>query len=136
MDTRNDTQRNHLRYSPPKRTTRTPEAKVKAQVDAYLKKIGAINIRTNAGSWSDDNGNTIMGAKAGTSDHTCCLPGGAFCAIEDKAEKGRQSDPQKKYQARVEAMGGIYILARSASDVRAALIALYGETVVKGWEKR
>lgn len=136
MDTRNDTQRNHLRYSPPKRTTRTPEAKVKAQVDAYLKKIGAINIRTNAGSWKDDSGNVIMGAKAGTSDHTCCLPGGAFCAIEDKAAHGRLSDAQKRYRERVEAMGGIYIEARSAADVRAALVAIYGEATVKGWEKQ
>lgn len=132
-DTRNETQRNHLRYSPPKRKGPTPEAKVSAAIDRYLKKIRAINIRTNAGSWSDDNGHTIMGAKAGTSDKTCCLPGGVFCAIEAKATT-QQTEAQAKYQARVEALGGLYILARSAADVRAALIEHFGEAQVVLWE--
>lgn len=131
----NDTQRNHARYVPPKRKGPTPEAKVSAAVDKYLKKIGVINIRTNAGAWSDDSGNVIMGAKAGTSDKTCCIAG-RFVAVECKAEKGKQSEAQAKYQARVEALGGLYILARSAADVRTALVATFGEATVNGWEAR
>lgn len=125
-----------IRRPPTKKKTKTPEAKVKGQVDRYLKKIGALNIRTNAGSWEDDQGNVIMGAKAGTSDHTCCLPNGRFCAIEDKAEKGKQSEAQQKYQARVEALGGLYILARSSADVRAALVEAFGEVIVVTWEQK
>lgn len=133
MDTRNQTQRDHLRYSPPKRKGPTPEAKVSAAIDRYLKKIRVINIRTNAGFWQDEQGNTIMGAKAGTADKHCCLPGGHFCAIEAKAGT-KQSEAQAKYQARVEALGGLYILAHSAAEVRAALVARFGEAQVKAWE--
>lgn len=119
-----------------KRSGRTPEAKVKTEIDAYLKKIGAINIRTNAGSWQDETGHWIMGAKAGTADHTVCLPGSlsggraCFAAVEDKSAKGVLSEAQKRYKARVESLGGIYIEARSVEDVRAALIAEFGEQAV------
>lgn len=131
----NDTQRNHARYTPPKRKGPTPEAKVSAAIDRYLKKLGVINIRTNAGAWQDDQGNVIMGAKAGTSDKTCCIAG-RFVAVECKAEKGKQSEAQARYQARVEALGGLYILARSATDVRAALVQAFGESTIKSWEAR
>lgn len=134
MSERNETQRNHLRYNPPKRKGPTPEAKVSATVDRYLKKIRAINLRTNAGFWQDDKGNTIMGVKAGTADKHCCLPGGFFVAIECKATTN-QTEAQEKYQARVEALGGLYILARSAADVRAALVVRFGESTVRQWEQ-
>lgn len=121
------------RHDPPKRKGKTPESKVSAAVDRYLKKIRVINIRTNAGSWADDQGNVIMGAKAGTSDKTCCIAG-VFVAIETKSDKGKQSEAQEKYQARVERLGGLYILARSAADVQAALVARFGAATVKSWE--
>lgn len=121
--------------TPKKRTGKTPEAKVAAQIDAYLKKLGAINIRTNAGAWKGDDGNFIQGAKAGTSDKTVCLPGGAFCAVECKAGKNGLSEAQERYQARVERLGGLYIVARSAADVRVALVERFGEQAVKEWEK-
>lgn len=124
-----------LNRAKPKRGP-TPEAKVSAACDRYLKKIGAITIRTNAGAWQDEQGNVIMGAKAGTSDKTVCLPGGAFCAVECKAGRNGLSDAQKRYQVRVEALGGIYIVARSAADLRGALITLYGAAVVEGWEAK
>jgi hypothetical protein len=112
----------------------TPEAKVSTAVDAYLKKIRAINIRTNAGVWTDDQGHYIQGAKAGTSDKTGCLPNGIFYALETKSATGVQSEPQQRYQARVEAMGGLYILARSAGDVRTALVERFGAETVASWE--
>ncbi len=121
-------------YPRPKPKRKHPEAKVSASVDAYLKKIGAIAIRTNAGSWQDEQGHWIMGAKAGTSDKTCCLPNGIFCAVETKSARGRLSDAQQRYQARVERLQGIYIEARSVADVRAGLVARFGEDVVRGWE--
>jgi hypothetical protein len=64
-----------------------------------------------------------------------CLPGGYFAAVEAKATT-KQSEAQQKYQARVEALGGLYILAHSAADVRAALVARFGEDVVRGWEAK
>lgn len=130
-----DYERSYVARRPPtKPKTKTPEAKVSTQVDRYLKKIKVINIRTNAGSWADDQGNMIMGAKAGTADKHVCLPNGTFCAVETKSATGKQSEPQQRYQARVESLGGLYILARSAADVRAALVGRFGELIVKGWE--
>lgn len=120
--------------TPKKRSGTTPEALVSVAVDRYLKKIGAINIRTNAGAWQDEAGHYIQGAKAGTSDKTCCIAG-AFVAIETKSATGTLSEPQQRYQARVERLGGLYIVARSAGDVRAALVGRFGESVVRQWEK-
>jgi hypothetical protein len=121
------------RPTPKKRTGKTSEALVSAAVDRYLKKIGAINIRTNAGAWQDEAGYYIQGAKAGTSDKTCCIAG-AFVAIETKSATGKLTEAQERYQARVTRLGGLYIVARSAGDVRSALVTRFGESVVKGWE--
>lgn len=119
---------------PAKRRGQTPEAKVKNQVDAYLKRLGVINIRTNAGSWQDGDGRWIYGAKAGTADRVVCLPNGVFCAIEDKSTTGKLSEAQRRYGERVTALGGLFVVARSRDDVRAALVARFGEATVRGWE--
>lgn len=130
----NETQRHHLRQSP-RRKGKTPEAKVSASLDTYLKRIGAITIRTNAGMWQGEDGHYILGAKAGTSDKTCCLPGGIFCAIEAKAAKGRLSEAQERYGERVRRLGGLYIVARSKDELRTALVDYFGEDIVRRWEK-
>lgn len=123
------------RRKPTPKKTKTPESKVSTQVDRYLKKIRVINIRTNAGSWADDEGRVIMGAKAGTADKHLCLPNGVFCAVETKSASGKQSEAQARYQARVESLGGLYVLARSAADVRAALVQRFGQEQVENWER-
>jgi hypothetical protein len=120
------------RHDPPKKG-KTPEAKVTAEIDRYLKLIGVINIRANAGSWADDQGNIIMGAKAGTSDKILCVAG-RFVALEIKAAKGTQSEAQKKFQGRVTALGGLYILAHSKDEVRDALVTAFGAQAVQDWE--
>jgi hypothetical protein len=48
-------------------------------------------------------------------------PAGRFLAIEVKSTSGKQREAQKTFQRVVEAMGGLYVLARSVSDVDAAL---------------
>lgn len=121
----------HLHYSPPKKG-KTPEAKVTAECDRYLKLIGVINIRANAGAWADDAGHMIQGAKAGTADKILCVAG-RFVALELKAET-KQSDAQAKFQARVEALGGLYILAHGKDELRAALVAEFGAAAVASWE--
>jgi hypothetical protein len=122
------------RHDPPKKKTATPEAKVTTACDAYLKLLGILTIRTNAGSWSDEKGNMIMGAKGGTSDKTLLLPGGRFAALELKAGTNTLSDAQKRYKARVVALGGLFIEARCKEDVRAALVVVFGEQTVNDWE--
>lgn len=120
-----------------KRKGATPEAKVSAAIDAYLKSLTPrpIAIRANAGNWKDDSGHMIMGAKAGTSDKVCCIAS-LFVALEIKSASGVQTEAQRRFQARVEALGGLYILARSVADVRAALVTRFGEERVRGWETR
>ena len=44
-------------------------------------------------------------------------PTGQRIEIENKSSTGRQTKDQEKYQAMIEKMGGIYILAKSIDDV-------------------
>jgi len=48
-------------------------------------------------------------------------PSGRALFIECKSDTGKQSPQQKVFQRFVEKHGGIYVLARSLSDVEAAL---------------
>lgn len=57
----------------------------------------------------------------GAADLTGILDSGRRLEVEVKAEKGRQSKDQKRYQGMIESMDGIYILARSVEDAEAAL---------------
>ena len=51
-------------------------------------------------------------------------PGGRFLAIECKTATGRQSEAQKSFERMINSFGGLYILARSLSDVDQALAAI------------
>jgi hypothetical protein len=63
------------------------------------------------------------------------MPGsGRFVALEIKAAKGTQSDAQKKFQQRVVSLGGLYILAHSKDELRAALVDAFGAQTVADWE--
>ena len=46
---------------------------------------------------------------------------GTFLGVECKTEKGRQSDSQKEFQRTIEAAHGVYVLARSVSDLHERL---------------
>lgn len=120
---------------PRRRTGATPEAKVAAACRAYLKRIGALALRTGAGV-VQVNDRTFSIGEVGRSDDTVLLPGGWWASVEYKTDQGRQSPAQQRFQARVEALGGLYILARSVADVRAALVQRFGETLVAQWEAK
>lgn len=117
-----------------KRSGKTPEAKVTAAIDKYLSTLGCIVIRTNSGAWQGEDGNYILGAKAGTSDKTLCLPGGHFAALEIKAGTNTLSAAQKRYKARVESLGGLFIEAHTVAELRAGLVAAFGPQQVAQWE--
>lgn len=57
----------------------------------------------------------------GQADLTGILPGGVRLEVEVKADDGRQTTEQKNYQAMIEGLGGVYVLARSVKDVRDAI---------------
>lgn len=48
-------------------------------------------------------------------------PQGRFLAIECKSATGEQRKAQEKFQAMIEAFGGLYLLPRSLADVDTAL---------------
>jgi len=57
----------------------------------------------------------------GQADLTGILDGGRRLEIEAKSDIGRQTDEQRNYERMIRSKGGIYILARSVEDVRAAI---------------
>jgi hypothetical protein len=57
----------------------------------------------------------------GSPDILAVQAGGRMVGVEVKAALGSQSAGQKAWQRRIERLGGLYILARSVDDVRAAL---------------
>jgi hypothetical protein len=114
------------------RKGKTPEAKVAEKIDAYLKKIGALTLRTSAGLVSVD-GRKIQMGQAGTSDRTCCIAG-VFVAIEIKARSNTPTETQQHYLDRVTKTGGLAFVARSVDDVRQALVNRFGERTVGEWE--
>jgi hypothetical protein len=64
-----------------------------------------------------------MLAEAGSGDIVGCTKTGRYFEVECKSDIGRQSKEQERHQAKVEASGGIYILARSTDDLHILLSA-------------
>lgn len=72
-----------------------------------------------AGRSKEEKGRYIPRSKAakGSGDITAIIPPlGRRLDIEVKYGKDRQSDDQKKFQAELESMGGIYIIVRTWED--------------------
>lgn len=97
-------------------------ALVRAVLDA-LDARGIWAWRTNAGVFGSRH---IRGAPEGTPDILGVLPGGGLFGIECKTEKGKQSEAQRAWQAKAEAIGVRYGLARSAAEAMAH---------VDGWQR-
>jgi hypothetical protein len=57
----------------------------------------------------------------GSADILGILPGGRFLAVECKSATGKQSEKQKKFQEKIEANGGVYLLVRSEEELWAKL---------------
>ena len=61
----------------------------------------------------------------GQGDYSGLLDDGRRLEIETKRPKGgRQSDAQKRFQAMIERMGGVYVLAPTLQEFDAAMAAL------------
>jgi hypothetical protein len=75
--------------------------------------------RNNTGTLIDSLGRPVKFGLVGSADILGIIaPQGRFLAIECKTRTGKQSDQQRNFQKMIEAMGGIYILARSLEDVK------------------
>jgi len=80
--------------------------------------------RTDVFAWRQNTGVSrrhIRFGRNGAADITGILRGGRRLEIETKTATGKQSDAQVEFQAEIERMGGLYILARSVEDVATAL---------------
>jgi len=82
------------------------ETAIRRQIQDYLRWNGWFVYYNLAG----------LGSYPGLSD-LVAVRGGRVVHIEVKTPKGVQSDKQKKFQHKLEAAGGEYILARGIEDV-------------------
>jgi hypothetical protein len=65
-----------------------------------------------------------VGVLSGVFDLTLALPDGRTAFWETKAEKGRLSDEQQAFAARLDALGHRWAVVRSVDDARRELQAL------------
>lgn len=78
--------------------------------------------RANVLVAKDQSGRLVRAGIKGQADISGILaPAGRRVEIECKSATGRQSPEQKRWQAMIESLGGIYVLARSVEDVERAL---------------
>lgn len=71
---------------------------------------------------SMDGKRVIKFGLVGQADVQGCI-GGRWVGVEVKALRGRQRESQRRFQAAVEAAGGVYVIARSPTEAVAALRA-------------
>lgn len=96
------------------------EGQIQGAIIDYLRSIGAVVTRVNAGVRliQDSNGGTraFRGAEKGHADILACV-GGRYIAIEVKTRRGRVSPEQEVFLQRVRDAGGCAFVARSVDDV-------------------
>jgi hypothetical protein len=95
-----------------------PEARIQKEiVQLLIVRLRAVVAVTDAGMLAKMGLGMSCGIPTGWPDITACLPSlGRFLGVEVKAPGGRQSPEQKLMQARIEALGGLYILAHSVEE--------------------
>lgn len=72
--------------------------------------------RNNTGAFKDNRGGFYRFGLPGSPDIIAVI-NGKFIAIECKTKTGKQTDTQKKFEARTVKAGGIYMLVRSSYDL-------------------
>jgi hypothetical protein len=98
------------------------ESKIQYKICQWLQEKGyyffAVPNEANGRSAVQQMQQVSMGLRAGAADLVIVLPGSVLF-VEVKAEKGTQSDKQKKFQERVESLGHRYVVVRSVDEVEA-----------------
>lgn len=100
-----------------KRATKA-EAHILAETLLALGALRTLRVwRNNSGGLRDGNGRLIRFGLKGSADIIGIMaPYGRFLAVETKAPDGVLSEQQERFRDMVIAMGGVYIVARSAFD--------------------
>lgn len=107
---------------------RNQETNIMNKIMLAMSKKGFMVWRNNVGVFKTNDGRTVNIGVKGSSDLMAVKPTvitpdmvgqtlAVFVAVEVKTATGRQSEPQKKWQAAVEKLGVEYILARSEQDI-------------------
>lgn len=83
--------------------------------------------RQNTGAAVIGNRLVRFGLKGAPDIFSVVAPSGKLVVFETKTEEGRQSPAQKAWQARVESVGGLYVLARDLeiADFTYASLGIY-----------
>lgn len=99
----------------------TPEGRIQLAILKHLRANGVMCWRHEPNTYNHALGRHISNpyAMKGVPDILALHPDGSgrFLGIEVKTKRGVQSPDQKLFQRRCEALGGVYILARSVEDV-------------------
>lgn len=103
-----------------------PERAILNAILEYLWTNGYYVWRQNSGTVRTEWGTYVKLAPAGTADIIGMTPQGQFIAIETKTATGKQRFSQEVFQRRVEDNKGIYILARSVTELIEKLNLLTG----------
>ncbi len=98
------------------------EAKIQSQILYMLKKAGIFHWRQNAGVIKAGAFRVRLGPK-GIPDIIVLLPPtGRFMGLEVKRKGTYQNPDQKAFQARIEAVGGMYHVVRSKEEAWKVLL--------------
>lgn len=113
----------------------TPEGIVKSAIRQYLDTIPGLCVLpiSTTGMWDPIKKTFRKSAmRLGTPDILCCYninKIGFFIAIEVKSEQGKLSEHQRQIKEEIERCCGVYMVARSVSDVREGFKSLLGREV-------
>ncbi len=112
------------------RVRREREASVLHACLAWLHRQGIFAWRQNTGTlWT--GGTPVSFGLPGAADITGLLPDGRRLEIECKSATGTQSEKQKRFQAKIEASRGVYLLVRSERDLEEQWAKYCSATVLK-----
>lgn len=102
------------------------ESQVSNAIRLALSAIGCVIWRNNVGV--DTSKGVRYGLAVGSADLIGIAPGGRFLSVEVKTARGRVRPEQQLWLELVRARGGIAIVARSADDAVAQLLAALDAT--------
>jgi hypothetical protein len=95
---------------------KSTEKATQAAILQYLTLKGVFHYRQNSGAFKTDAGGFYAIGTKGAPD-IICVVGGRYIGIEVKDAKGRLNENQIAFQKRLEAAGGLYLVAYSLDDV-------------------
>lgn len=105
--------------------TKTKESSIQTAIEKYLQLLEntgrIVYVKNNSGAFMSPRGHFFRFGKAGSPDFFVFAKNGSCFHLEVKNEKGKQSDLQKEYQARIEKLNHKYFVVRDITDVETIL---------------